>query len=109
VTTYFQATIELRGEHVELFCRNMQERLLLIVEGIGWKLIAAFMQSSGRLNTVVDIWQLDDMNHYERGLHALTTHPDYQVIAAAIALSVERETIVFMNRAPYLPAQRMLP
>ena len=108
VTTYFQATIELRGEHVELFCQNMKERVLPIVERVGWKLIAGFMQSTGRFNTVVDIWQLDDLNHYERGLQALTSHPDYPVIAAAIALAVERETVVFMNRAPYLPAQRML-
>lgn len=103
MTTYFHATIELRAEHVDLFCHNMQ-RLLPIVAASGWKLIGAYMQSSGRLFTVIDIWQLDDLNHYERGLQALTTHPDYPVIAAAIALAVERETIVFMNHAPYLPA-----
>ena len=108
MTTYFQATIELRGEHVELFCKNMRERVLPIVEGKGWKLIAAFIQSSGRFNTAIDIWQLEDLNHYERGLNALTTHPDYPIIAAALALSVERETVVFMNRAPYLSAERML-
>lgn len=66
------------------------------------------MQSSGRLNTIIDIWQLDDLNHYDRGLQSLIAHPDYPVIAAAIALSVERETIVFMNGASYLPAGRML-
>ena len=108
MTTYFQATIELRAEHVELFCRNMQERVVPVVEAIGWKLIAAFMQSSGRLNTVVDIWQLDDLNHYHKGMHALTSHPDYPQIAEVIAMSVERETIVFMNRAPYLATARML-
>lgn len=107
MTTYFQATIELRADRVELFCQNMQQRLLPIVESVGWKLIGAYMQSTGRLNTVIDIWELEDLNHYEHGLKTLTEHPDFPDIAAAIALAVERETLVFMNAAPYLPAARI--
>lgn len=105
---YFQATIELRVEHVDSFCQNMQ-RILPIVEGAGWKLIDAYLQSTGRLYTAIDIWELPDLNHYERGMQMLMTHPEYVEINAVLARAVERETIVFMNRAPYLDARTRTP
>lgn len=101
MAAYFQTTVELRAEHVESFCQVMR-RIVPIVEAAGWKLLDAFMQSTGRLNTAIDIWELPDMNQYELGLQILTTHPEYAEIGAVLARAVERETIVFMNRAPYL-------
>jgi hypothetical protein len=105
MATYFQTTIELRAEHVESFCQVMR-RIVPIVEAAGWKLLDAFMQSTGRLNTAIDTWELPDMNHYELGLQTLMTHPEYAELGAVLACAVERETVVFMNRAPYLDAYR---
>jgi NIPSNAP len=98
---YFQATIELHAEHVDSFCQVMR-RIVPIVEAAGWKLLDGFLQCTGRLNTAIDIWELPDMNHYERGLQALAEHPDFAEISALLARAVQRETVAFMNRASYL-------
>jgi hypothetical protein len=105
MAAYFQATIELRAEHVDSFCEAMR-RVVPIVEDVGWKLLDGFLQSTGCLNTAIDIWELPDMNHYERGLQTLVAHPAFAEISTVLTRAVQRETIVFMNRAPYLDACR---
>ena len=104
MAAYFQATMELHPEHIDSFCQVMR-RVMPIVEDAGWRLLDAFMQSTGRLNTAIDIWELPDMNHYERGLQALAEHSEFAEISAVLARAVQCETIVFMNRAPYLDAR----
>lgn len=100
MTVYFQATIELRAEFVQTFCQTM-ERTIPILEGAGWKLIGAYIQRTGRLHTAIDVWELEDYNHYDHALKVLTSHPQFAEIGAGLAKSIERETTVFMDRAPY--------
>jgi hypothetical protein len=101
MAVYFQATIELRAERVAKFYRTM-ETILPIVEKAGWKLAGAYTQRTGRLHTVIDLWELEDLNHYDRGLKALGGEKNYAEIAAALAECIERETTVFLDRAPYM-------
>ncbi len=75
---------------------------LPILEAAGWRLAGAFVQRTGRLNTVIDLWELEDFNHYDRGIRALTGHVDFAGIAATLAETVRNETIVFADRAPYM-------
>jgi hypothetical protein len=98
---FFQATIELRAEGVSKFLQTM-EIVLPIATAAGWKLKGAFLQRTGRLHTVIDIWELEDYNHYDRGLQAIAANARFPEIAAALAETVERETTVFMERAPYM-------
>ena len=101
MAVYFQATIELCAEGVAKFIQTM-EVVLPIAQSAGWKLVGAYMQRTGRLHTVIDIWELEDYNHYDRGLQAIAKSPNFPQIAAALAETVERETTVFMDRAPYM-------
>ncbi len=101
MAVYFQATIELRAEGVAKFIQTM-EMVLPIARSAGWKLVGAYMQRTGRLHSVIDIWELEDYNHYDRGLQAIAQSPNFPQIAAALAETVERETTVFMDRAPYM-------
>ncbi len=102
MAVYFQATIELRAEGIAKFYQTM-EIVLPIATAAGWKLRGAYMQRTGRLHTVIDIWELEDFNHYDRGLQAMARHARFPEIAAGLTESVERETTVFMDRAPYMP------
>jgi hypothetical protein len=101
MAVYFQATIELRAEGIAKFLQTM-EMVLPIAERAGWKLVGAYMQRTGRLHTVIDVWELEDYNHYDRGLKAIAADERFPQIAAALAETVERETTVFMERAPYM-------
>jgi hypothetical protein len=51
---------------------------------------------------VIDLWELEDLNHYDRGLKALGGEKNYAEIAAALAECIERETTVFLDRAHYM-------
>lgn len=99
---YLQATIELKAEGVPRFMEAIA-KIVPILGKEGMRLALAFMQRTGRLNTVIDVWELEDMNHLDRALGVLAAHPDFPAIKAALDASVERETLVFGNKLPYAP------
>ena len=72
-----------------------------ILEAVGWKLDAAYMNFTGRLNTVVDVWLLEDYNHFDRGIQALMSHPRFPAISKVLGETVRNETLVFMQKFSY--------
>lgn len=98
---FLHVTIEVHAAGMARFLSLMEE-LVPIAEGAGWKLKGAFLQRSGRLNNVIDLWELDDFNHFDRGIQAIATHPDSARLLATLAETVISETIVFADKAPYM-------
>lgn len=98
---YAHATLEIRASEFDRFCRTMAE-LLTIVEAVGWKLAGGYVQRTGRLHTVIDLWELEDFNHFDRGIQAIAAHPRGDEIRAALAEAVIAETVVFATKAPYM-------
>jgi len=101
MSVHLHVTLEVHAAGMDLFVATMEEAVP-ILEDTGWKLRGAFTQRTGRLNTVIDLWELDDFNHFDRGIKALVGHPRFQSISKALAESVKSETIVFADRAPYM-------
>lgn len=102
---YIQSTLELKGGDKTQFNAVMCE-LVTIVEAEGWKLVTAILQVSGRLHTAIDLWLIDDMNHYTKGVAVLQSHPNISRISKVLAENIERETLVFGVRAPWVPEGR---
>lgn len=100
MSIHLQATLEIEAAGFERFVATMA-RAVPILESVGWKLDGAFMHCTGRLNSVVDLWRLEDYNHYERGMQALMNHADFPQIRQALAETVRNETLVFMQRLAY--------
>jgi hypothetical protein len=100
MSIYLQATLEIEGAGFARFTEIMGEAVP-IVEAAGWKLDAAYMNFTGRLNTVVDIWLLEDYNHFERGMQALMSHPRFPAISKVLGETVRNETLVFMQKFSY--------
>jgi hypothetical protein len=98
---YLQATLEVKAAGLSRFCDIMAETVA-ILEGQGWKLVGAFVQRTGRLHTVIDLWELEDFNHYDRALRALTAHPRFPHIKTVLEETVTTETVVFADKAPYM-------
>ena len=98
---YLHATLEIRASELDRFCRTMEE-ILPIVENAGWKLQGAFVQRTGRLHTVLDLWELEDFNHLDRGLQAIASHPRGGELRKVLAETVISETLVFAGKAPYM-------
>lgn len=99
--TYLHVTLEVDAGGMGRF-NDAMAQALPVLEAAGWRLAGAFVQRTGRLNTVIDLWELEDFNHYDRGVRALTGHADFARIAATLAETVRSETIVFADRAPYM-------
>ena len=72
------------------------------LEGQGWKLSGAFVQRTGRLGNVIDLWELDDFQHYDRALQALMADPAFPAFRKVLSETVISETVVFADRASYM-------
>ena len=100
MTVCLQATLEIEATGFTRFTEIMGEAVA-ILENAGWKLDAAYMHCTGRLHTVVDMWQLADYNHFDRGMQALMAHPRFPAIAQVLAETVRNETLVFLQKFSY--------
>ena len=96
-----QATLEIEPTGLARFTEIMGE-VVPILEGTGWRLDAAYMHCTGRLNTVVDMWELADYNHFDRGMRALMAHPRFPAIRQVLAETVRNESLVFLQEFSYL-------
>lgn len=100
MSIYLQATLEIEALGFTRFTEIMGETVK-ILEGVGWKLDAAYVHCTGRLNTVIDLWCLEDYNHYERGMQALMGHPRFPAIYEVLGQTVRNETLVFLQKLSY--------
>lgn len=102
MSVFLHVTLEVHTAGLDRFFKTMEDAVP-ILEGAGWRLRGAFTQRTGRLNNIIDLWELEDFNHFDRGFQALMSHPSFASIGAALAETVQSETIVFADRAPYMP------
>ncbi|MBS0408587.1 MAG: NIPSNAP family protein [Proteobacteria bacterium] len=101
MSTFAHVTLEVRAAGMAKFMAAMGEATP-ILEGHGWRLAGAFVQRTGRLNTVIDLWELEDFGHFDRALKAFIADPRFPAIKAVLDETVLSETIVFADRAPYM-------
>jgi len=97
---YMLATLKLSYAGVGTFLA-IAPKVKAIAEQEGWVLVKALISQTSRLNTITHLWEIRDMNHYHEVLGKLQTHPDFAEILAALAASVEEETISFGVETPY--------
>ena len=93
-----KAEIIVRPGQLSAMLDLLGRRMVPIFEAKGgWRLCACFVQRTGRLNTIVDIWELEDYGHFERGYAVFRDDPEYPAVRADLDRFVESETIVFMD------------
>jgi hypothetical protein len=105
LSVYLIANLEVKAGGMEAFTAAVAE-MVPILEGVGWKLAGAFVTRVGQLNTVLDIWQLDDFNHMNVGWGAVARSPRFPQISAALAETVAKETLSFADRLELPLARR---
>lgn len=101
MSVYLHVTLEVEAAGMSRFLGAMGE-ITPILESEGWRLAGAFVQRSGRLQTVIDLWELRDFNHYDAALKALMAHARFPEFAQVLAQTVRNETVVFADKAPYM-------
>lgn len=101
MSTFLHVTLEVKASGLARFLEAMAEATPLL-EGWGWTLHGAFVQRTGKLNTVIDVWELKDYNQFDEVLKKFVTHARFPAIKAILDETVNSETIVFANKAPYM-------
>lgn len=100
MSIFLQATLEIDGAGYQRFVQTMAE-WVPIIEASGWKLNAAYMHRTGRLNTVIDIWELEDLAHIDRGFQQLMAHPRFAAFKQVLDETVKSETLVILQKFSY--------
>jgi hypothetical protein len=92
---YLQASLKLRAGKLQDFI-SLLNNLTPVVGRHGWKLLGSYASVVGRLNTVVDLWELPDPN----AIQAALSDVEMQKYAPQISEIVEDETLTLLNKLP---------
>ena len=102
MSVYLHVTLEIHAAGLGKLLAAMEETAVPLLEREGWRLAGAFVQRSGRLGNVIDLWELDDFQHYDRALQVLGAHPAFPAFKAVLEETVISETVVFADKASYM-------
>jgi NIPSNAP len=92
---YLQATIKLRPGKLQDFV-SLLNSLAPALAKHGMRLLGSYATMVGRLNTVVDLWELPD----ESALQAVRSDSTLQQYASRINEVIEDETSVLLTKLP---------
>lgn len=73
-----------------------------VMEERGWTLLGAWSTLIGRLDTVVDVWAVEDANAVRTTLAAAAGHPDFPRWHQELSEVVLEETLQLMLPLPYM-------
>ena len=100
MAVYLFANLEIQAAEFARFIEVMGE-IEPIVASAGWRLVGAFVQRTGRLNTVIDLWELEDFGHMDRGMRALAANARFPEIKAVLDAVVLKETLTLADKLTY--------
>lgn len=105
MSVYLHVTLEIHAAGLARFLDAMEKTAVPFLEREGWRLAGAFVQRSGRLGAVIDLWALDDFQHYDRALQAFGADPAFPGFKTVLDETVISETVVFCDPASYMHAK----
>jgi len=92
---YLQASLKLRAGKLQDFI-SMLNSVTPVLGKHGWKLLGSYASMVGRLNTVVDFWELPSPD----AVQAALSDPELAKFAPQISEIVEDETLTLMTKLP---------
>jgi hypothetical protein len=93
---YLQASIKLHPGKLQDFISLLNDLTPILNKRHGWKLVGSFGGMVGRLNTVVDLWEVPDAN----AVTALLADPEFAKWGPRIAGIVEDEVLTILTKLP---------
>ncbi len=97
---YVFAHIKLRAGKVQKFTEMLGSLAPLVEKHGGWKLQGSYFNVIGRLNTVVDVWEVPDANSVQTTLEIASQDPEFQKWVPVIEECIEDETLQVMTKLP---------
>ena len=100
MSVYMQATIRVTPGNLIPMLKMLKTELFPIMEAQGWRMAGCFTGISGPRNTIVDLWELEDLEHFRRGIRGFMAHPDFASIRDRLNVWVQEEVLSFLEPAP---------
>ena len=97
-STYLFAHITLKPGMVAKFTETLGEVALLFEKHGGWKLQGCYLQADGAETTVIDVWEIPNVDTVRATLAAEPEDPAFQRSLPQIQECVESETLQVMTR-----------
>lgn len=99
---YLLATLKVKyGQQRKFY--GVMSHLKPVLEKAGWKLVGAYENAIGRLNTVIDLCEIQDPNAVPATLAAASKDADFVCWAAQLPELLEEEVLQIMTKVPYSP------
>ncbi|MBV8359265.1 MAG: NIPSNAP family protein [Deltaproteobacteria bacterium] len=92
---YLQASIKLRAGKLQDFV-SLLNSLTPVLDKHGWKLLGSYTSVVGRLNTVVDLWELPN----EAAIQAALSDSELAKQMSRSGEIIEDETLTLLNKLP---------
>ena len=92
---YLHYSIKLRAGRLQDFV-SLLNSLTPVVAKHGWKLVGSYATVVGRLNTVVDLWELPN----EAAIQAALADSEVAKIASRFSEIIEDQTLTLLNKLP---------
>ncbi len=99
---YLLATLKVKYGQQRKFYEVMSH-LKPVLEKAGWKLVGAYENAIGRLNTVIDLWEIEDPNALPSTLAVASKDAEFVRWARHLPELVEEEVLQIMTKVPYSP------
>ncbi|HWO18463.1 MAG TPA: NIPSNAP family protein [Kofleriaceae bacterium] len=93
---YLQSQIKLHPGKIGDFTGVMNKLAAVLTSKHGWKLVGSFATMVGRLDTVLDLWELPDLGAYQAAL----SDPEVIRFGPRIQEIVADEILSFVTRLP---------
>jgi hypothetical protein len=100
--TYAVARIIVRYGKLTEFITAM-EKLVPLMEDLGWRLNASYQTVIGNFHEVYDIWELPSADAVGAGLLAAAMDSRFPEIAPLLSASIESETLTVVAKTPFSP------
>ena len=92
---YLQYSIKLRAGRLQDFV-SLLNSLTPVMAKHGWKLLGSYASVVGRLNTVVDLWELPN----EAAIQAPVSDSEVAILASRFGEIIEDQTLTLLNKLP---------
>ncbi|MES2290688.1 MAG: NIPSNAP family protein [Pseudomonadota bacterium] len=94
---FMKSEITVKPGHLADLLALLKAKIFPIMESGSWRLVGCFVQRTGRLNTIVDLWEMDGYAEFPTTYDIFRAHPDYPEIRVELDRYIETETLVFMD------------
>ncbi len=74
-----------------------------VLESKGWRMVGAWQVTVGQLNTVYDLWEMEDATAINSVLRQALKEPEFAKWAAKLSECVQVERLEVLDKLPYSP------